>query len=189
MSALTAPGALASRAATAGLSAPAGWALVKGGNSTSPSTLIPGVYPLRFLAEGYYAVAELGYAYPGNDKGMLRTRSMTIGPWEQFYFIWDSGTSSWLLFSIGASSYVTTELGYAYPGNDRGMLRARSTAIGPWEQFELLFSSGSGTYALRSKANGMYVTTELGYAYPGNDRGMLRARSTTIGPWEQFQLN
>src|SRR5439155_15376700 len=37
---------------------------------------------------------------------------------------------------------------------------------------------------IRSKASGKYVSAEL--AYPGALRGALRARSTTIGPWDEF---
>ncbi len=75
---------------------------------------------------------------------------------------------------------VSAELGYG--GNDYGMLRARATAIGPWEQFELCIGSTFDT--LRSLANNLYVSAELGYG--GGDYAMLRARAAAIGPWEQF---
>jgi hypothetical protein len=38
-----------------------------------------------------------------------------------------------------------------------------------------------------STANSRYVSAELGYT--GGDQGMLRARATEIGPWEQYVLN
>lgn len=40
--------------------------------------------------------------------------------------------------------------------------------------------------AIRSQGNGLYVSAELGYS--GDRYGMLRARASTIGPWEKFQL-
>lgn len=40
--------------------------------------------------------------------------------------------------------------------------------------------------ALYSKAAGRYVSAELGYT--GSDYGMLRARATSIGEWERFEL-
>ncbi|MYS22369.1 hypothetical protein GA0115240_140649 [Streptomyces sp. DvalAA-14] len=40
----------------------------------------------------------------------------------------------------------------------------------------------TGTYAILSVANGESVTAEVDDT--GNNYGMLRARSATIGPWE-----
>jgi hypothetical protein len=40
--------------------------------------------------------------------------------------------------------------------------------------------------ALRSNANGLYVSAELGWA--GSAYGDLRARSTSIGSWERFSI-
>lgn len=34
--------------------------------------------------------------------------------------------------------------------------------------------------------NGLYVSAEFGYG--GNSFGLLRARATTVGPWEKFKL-
>jgi hypothetical protein len=39
---------------------------------------------------------------------------------------------------------------------------------------------------LRSEANGLYVSAELGYS--GGNYGQLRARAMSRGPWEEFQL-
>jgi hypothetical protein len=39
---------------------------------------------------------------------------------------------------------------------------------------------------IQSKWNGLYVSTELGYS--GNQYGMLRARATSVGPWELYQF-
>jgi hypothetical protein len=43
-----------------------------------------------------------------------------------------------------------------------------------------------GNVALKSKANGLYVSAELGYS--GDRNGMLRARAGSVGPWERFEL-
>jgi len=45
-----------------------------------------------------------------------------------------------------------------------------------------------GHWAIRSNANGLFVSAELGYS--GNDAGLLRARTpfTSLGPWEVFDI-
>jgi hypothetical protein len=45
--------------------------------------------------------------------------------------------------------------------------------------------SCDGPVFITSLANGRIVSAELGYG--GGDNGMLRARATAIGPWEQFE--
>jgi hypothetical protein len=71
--------------------------------------------------------------------------------------------------------YVTSDNTGAQP------LIANRTAIGAWEQFDLLDASG-GNVALRAHANNMIVTAENAGAQP------LIANRTTIGLWETFQL-
>jgi hypothetical protein len=78
--------------------------------------------------------------------------------------------------------YVSAEISNS--GDDYGMLRARATAVGPWEQYTLLVSGS--VWAIRSDANGRYVSAEI--SRTGADYGMLRARATEIGPWEQYAL-
>jgi hypothetical protein len=88
-----------------------------------------------------------------------------------------SGTHSSVVHSLSFTAngrYVSAEM--AYTGDNSAMLRARATAIGPWER-----------YALFSKANLRFVSTELGYT--GGSYAMLRARATAIGPSEQFFLS
>ena len=41
-----------------------------------------------------------------------------------------------------------------------------------------------GFWFIQSDANNLYVSAELGYT--GGNYGMLRARATSIGPWEQY---
>jgi hypothetical protein len=60
-------------------------------------------------------------------------------------------------------------------------LIANRTAIGAWEEFDLL-DAGNGNIALRAHANNMIVTAENAGASP------LIANRTAIGQWESFQL-
>ncbi len=39
---------------------------------------------------------------------------------------------------------------------------------------------------IQSRYNGLYVSTEVGY--PGNQNWMLRARATSVGAWELYQI-
>ncbi|VWC52709.1 hypothetical protein BLA23254_08057 [Burkholderia lata] len=84
--------------------------------------------------------------------------------------------------SLANQHLVSAELGYA--GSDYAMLRARATAVGPWEQYTLCNYAGDGYWTIQSQANGLYVSAELGYS--GNQYGMLRARASVVGPWEKF---
>jgi len=67
-----------------------------------------------------------------------------------------------------------------------GMLRARAHSIGPWEKFTRCIDQSTRVFTLKSKANGLYVSTEMNYG--GSYQYMLRARATTVGPWEKFIL-
>jgi hypothetical protein len=60
-------------------------------------------------------------------------------------------------------------------------LIANRTAIGTWEQFDML-EAGGDCIGLRAHANGMIVTAENAGASP------LIANRTAIGLWETFQL-
>ncbi|WP_103885020.1 fascin domain-containing protein [Actinacidiphila yanglinensis] len=71
--------------------------------------------------------------------------------------------------------YVTADDAGASP------LIANRTAIGPWEQFDLV-DEGGGYVALRAHANGKYVTADDAGASP------LLAKVDSVGTWEQFQL-
>ena len=72
-------------------------------------------------------------------------------------------------------SMVTADRAGASP------LIANRTAIGPWEQFDLV-DRGAGNVALRSHANGHFVCAEARGAQP------LIANRTAVGPWETFAL-
>jgi hypothetical protein len=71
--------------------------------------------------------------------------------------------------------YVTADNAGASP------LIANRTAIGQWEQFDLL-DEGGGYIALRAHANNKYVTADNAGAAP------LLAKVDAVGTWEQFQL-
>lgn len=90
-----------------------------------------------------------------------------------------AGTATVISFMSQADNkYVTAE--------DAGAqsLIANRTAIGQWEQFDLVDAGqGNGDVALRSHANGLYVTAEDAGAQP------LIANRTAVGPWETFHLD
>jgi hypothetical protein len=79
------------------------------------------------------------------------------------------------LRSRANNMYVTADNAGASP------LIANRTAIGTWEQFDLL-SAGNGNSALRAHANNMIVTADNAGASP------LIANRTAIGTWESFQI-
>ncbi|GDY32848.1 fascin domain-containing protein [Gandjariella thermophila] len=79
---------------------------------------------------------------------------------------------------------VSAELGYS--GNNYAMLRARATAVGPWERYTICTDTRSGLSSIASQANRRIVSAELGYS--GGDYAMLRARATAVGPWELYRI-
>jgi hypothetical protein len=138
-----------------------------------------------------YVSAELYYR--GDNRGMLRARSDNpFGDWEQFTVCRDPSTGATLMASEANRQLVSAELGC---GDDAyGMLRARAVTAGPWEWFYTNNPPNSGQphaapvgrnwTAIKSAANGLFVSAELGY---GRDRyGMLRARANAPDTWEWF---
>ena len=73
------------------------------------------------------------------------------------------------------SMFVTAD------NSGRSPLIAGRSAIGPWEQFDMV-DRGSGNVALRSHANGRYVCAETAGTLP------LVANRSVVGPWETFAL-
>jgi hypothetical protein len=88
------------------------------------------------------------------------------------------------LQSVANGKYVAAELNYT--GAGYGELRARSSSVGSWEGFEFCWNVNNNPLelAIRSRANGKWVSAEL--QYTGALYGMLRARASSIGPWETF---
>lgn len=103
---------------------------------------------LYSYAASNYVSAEFGWS--GDQRGILRARkgSTTIGIWETFHIIRNSdGTASFFVYdSSGARFYVSAEDGWT--GNSYGILRARASAVGPWEKFQTnsRFISGYDDY-------------------------------------------
>jgi len=83
--------------------------------------------------------------------------------------------------SRSSGRFVSAELGYA--GSNYAMLRARATAVGPWEEFQLCQVPRVGanqpvSYALRSLANGRWVVDHR--SYPGSRAGELTATASSL---------
>ena len=93
---------------------------------------------------------------------------------------------------VGSSTGATTVLSLMSQADNRYVtaedagaqaLIANRTAIGQWEQFDLIdVGNGNGDVALLSHANGKYVTAEDAGAQP------LIANRTAVGPWETFHI-
>jgi hypothetical protein len=79
------------------------------------------------------------------------------------------------LRAMANNMIVTAENAGASP------LIANRTAIGTWEQFDML-DAGNDAIALRAHANNMIVTADNAGASP------LIANRTAVGQWETFQL-
>ena len=143
-------------------------------------------FVLDSLANARAVSAEQHYA--GALAGMMRARATAHDSWERFRMVCLDG-GEFAIVSLASGRYVSAEHGYG--GDDNGMLRARATVIAPWERFTFEQSSQTGDFrrgALRSAANGRYVSAELGYATDDVRYGMLRARATVKAEWEQFEL-
>jgi len=85
--------------------------------------------------------------------------------------------------SLANGKYVSAELGWS--GDNYGMLRARSSKVGPWEKFRFCYNGYN--YTIQSLANGKFVSAEFGWS--GASRGMLRARAPRAATWERFYIN
>ena len=79
------------------------------------------------------------------------------------------------LRAMADNDYVTAENAGTSP------LIANRTAIGGWEQFDLI-NNADGSVSFRAHANNMYVCADNAGASP------LIANRTAIGPWESFTL-
>jgi hypothetical protein len=90
--------------------------------------------------------------------------------------------SNVIIYANANGRYVSTERGYG--GDSANMLRARATAIGPWELYYTSRAPRRGWTTMYANANNRYVSAEIGYG--GDYNGMLRARATAIGPWEWY---
>jgi hypothetical protein len=129
-----------------------------------------------------FASVELGET--GSRYAMLRARASTVGPWEKFTACYYESGNYYTFRSDANGKYVVVQ---SSNGNYAWMLTAtadQGTAVSA--QFRQINPS-SDTPSLLSLRNSQYVSTELGYT--GSDFGLLRARATSIGPWEQFAVH
>jgi hypothetical protein len=129
---------------------------------------------------GLFVSTELSYGEP--DWAVLRARASSVGAWEEYQVCTYQGAEE--IWSNAAERWVSAEDGSS--GNDYGMLRARSTGIGAWERFYFTdyYNGGALPMAFESLYNGRWVSDEEGFT--GIWYGMLRARSESIGPWEEW---
>ncbi len=79
------------------------------------------------------------------------------------------------LRALADNRYVTAEQAGS------AALIANRTAVGPWEQYDLI-PLGAERFALRAHANNLYVCAEHAGSMP------LIANRSTVGPWETFTL-
>jgi hypothetical protein len=152
-----------------------------------------GDYAIK-AANGKYVSAEMSLG--GNDRGMLRARADSVGPWETFYICWrnDPGPGNTYALIYSEGGLVSAELGYGVNDPRYGMLRGRADGMGPWEKFQIDLNSPnrSTIRSLGNPNNLCYTSAELGYN--GNLAGMLRTRSSCymgppsngVGPWERY---
>ncbi|WP_190125489.1 hypothetical protein [Streptomyces inusitatus] len=94
---------------------------------------------LRSEANGNYVTTERGYT--GSHRNLLRARGTTVGGWEKLQLVRQPdgyyALRAQKAGTDGMDVYVTAEKQDA--GNDAGLLRARASAVGSWEKFELEF--------------------------------------------------
>jgi hypothetical protein len=111
-----------------------------------------------------------------NDGGRMLKGQIALTPTRPTPPTVTGGTTTVISFRAMANNMiVTAENAGASP------LIANRTAIGTWEEFDLL-DAGNGNIALRAHANNMIVTADNAGASP------LIANRTAIGTWETFQL-
>jgi len=85
--------------------------------------------------------------------------------------------------------YISVEKDYA--GEKNGLLRARANSAAEWEMLTIYwdpYDTSGYPYRLKSKANDLWVSAEVGYPVRDYRYGMLRARSSSIGDWEKFDI-
>jgi hypothetical protein len=145
------------------------------------------LYSIRATATSRYVSAELGA--PEGSYGVLRARATTVGAWERFRFHESySGPVDFGFWPAENNRPVQTDI--QARGAYQGTLQANGTfdalSQGDPAMVYDLVPIGSGDFAIRSHANNRFVSAELGYT--GANYGLLRARATTVGAWERFDI-
>jgi hypothetical protein len=138
---------------------------------------IKSTWTLKFVS------AELGNT--GAFYGMLRARASTIGSWEKFYACYDDSSHQYTFKSDANGKYVEVALDAG--GDLQNWLKATASSSASSTAKFTYVNPASDTPSLKSLYNGEYVSAEFGYT--GGETGLLRARSLSIGPWEQFEVH
>lgn len=147
--------------------------------------LFAGTGPAQAAANAPSAVAGPSAVPVGAGSAILESRRQSLAAANHVAL---ASTDCYIGISIkrdGVNRFVSAELDYT--GSVQYLLRARATAIGPWEEFSMCRVSTTWATYIWSDANGRYVSAEQDYAQP--NKGLLRARATAVGPWEQFYTN
>jgi hypothetical protein len=124
------------------------------------------------------AIAELRSQHPQRLSHDLQPADSTNG------FV--CSTRDTTIRSVENGDYVTAEIGFS--GTEYGILTASDSSSSPgvWEHYNLCLNTTTNTYAIRSVANGNYVTAQLGFS--GTEYAALTATDSAANPglWEQF---
>ncbi len=132
----------------------------------------------------YFTSVELGES--GFRYAMLRARASKVGPWEKFTACYYESGDYYTFQSEANGKYVVVQ---SSNGNTAWMLTATADQATAVSTHFRPINPGSDTPSLLALRNDNYVSTELGYPPSDADFGMLRARATSIGPWEQLWVH
>ncbi|GAA4603532.1 discoidin domain-containing protein [Actinoallomurus liliacearum] len=139
------------------------------------AAMVPSDSGLRALDEDGTACSSDYYLRLTGDGGRMLKGQIALTATRPTQPVVTGGTQVISLRSRANSDYVTAENAGA------SALIANRTAIGTWEQFDLV-DAGGGANALRAHANNQYVCADNAGASP------LIANRTAIGQWESFRL-
>ena len=131
--------------------------------------------------------AELGFN--GFYYAMLRARATAIGSWERYTVAFAAGIPcTYTIKSLANGKYVAAN--FSLPGDVNGMLNASDgSSLGSASELFRFLYEPQGRFAIIGVGQlvggkPVFVSAELGYV--ANGYGMLRARASVVGPWEQF---
>ncbi len=131
-------------------------------------------------------VVTVETTWGGNDYAKLRARKTSVGTNEKFRFCWYTTEGYYTIQSKANNKYVTAETGFS--GDWRGVLRATSSSVGDRQRFRITAGAGGSSEfsKIESVDNGKFVSAEMTWA--GDIKGILRARNSSAGTYERFQM-